>query len=63
MLLVLARKLLMSRVHSCQDKGILLDEIILEQAITMAEIASADNNIYYLPYRSCVAFPIVVKNA
>ena len=58
-----AHKLKIRCVQDCQDKRAVLEEIARKQAITLAEVAFVGNDINDLPCLTCVALPIVVKDA
>ena len=58
-----ARKLDIKCFQDCQDKRLVLEEITEKMGITLAETAFMGNDVNDLPCLSCVAFPIVVKDA
>ena len=58
-----ARKLKIECVQDCQDKRAVLEEIAGNMDITMDEVAFVGNDINDLPCLTCVALPIVVKDA
>jgi YrbI family 3-deoxy-D-manno-octulosonate 8-phosphate phosphatase len=58
-----ARKLNIRCIQDCQDKRAVLDEIAGKMGITLAETAFMGNDVNDLPCLSCVALPIVVKDA
>ncbi len=58
-----ARKLKIRCVQNCQDKRAVLEEIAGNMNITLDEVAFVGNDINDLPCLTCVALPIVVKDA
>ena len=58
-----ARKLKIHCVQNCQDKRAVLEEIAGNMNITLDEVAFVGNDINDLPCLTCVALPIVVKDA
>ena len=58
-----ARKLKMECVQNCQDKRAVLKEIAGNMDISLDEVAFVGNDINDLPCLTCVALPIVVKDA
>jgi 3-deoxy-D-manno-octulosonate 8-phosphate phosphatase (KDO 8-P phosphatase) len=58
-----ARKLKIECVQDCQDKRAVLEEIAGNMNITLDEVAFVGNDINDLPCLTCVALPIVVKDA
>jgi len=58
-----ARKLKMECVQDCQDKRAVLEEMAGNMDITLDEVAFVGNDINDLPCLTCVALPIVVKDA
>jgi YrbI family 3-deoxy-D-manno-octulosonate 8-phosphate phosphatase len=58
-----ARKLKIECVQDCPDKRAVLEEIAGNMNITLDEVAFVGNDINDLPCLTCVALPIVVKDA
>jgi len=58
-----ARKLKMECIQNCQDKRAVLEDIAANMDITLDEVAFVGNDINDLPCLTCVALPIVVKDA
>jgi len=58
-----ARKLKIRCVQDCQDKRAVLEEIAGNMDITLDEVAFVGNDINDLSCLTCVALPIVVKDA
>jgi len=58
-----ASKLKIRCVQNCQDKRVVLEEIVREKGISLAEVAFVGNDINDLTCLECVALPIVVKDA
>jgi len=58
-----ARKLKIECVQDCPDKRAVLEEIAGNMGITLDEVAFVGNDINDLPCLTCVALPIVVKDA
>jgi 3-deoxy-D-manno-octulosonate 8-phosphate phosphatase (KDO 8-P phosphatase) len=58
-----ARKLKMECVQNCQDKRAVLKEIAGNMDISLDEVAFVGNDINDLSCLTCVALPIVVKDA
>jgi YrbI family 3-deoxy-D-manno-octulosonate 8-phosphate phosphatase len=58
-----ARKLKMECVQNCQDKHAALEQIAGNMDISLDEVAFVGNDINDLPCLTCVALPIVVRDA
>ena len=58
-----AKKLKIRCIQDCQDKRAALEEIVSEKGITLSEVAFVGNDINDLPCLTCVALPIVVRDA
>ena len=58
-----ARKLKIRCYQGCHDKRAVLDEITQKMGISLDEVAYMGNDINDLSCLSCVALPIVVKDA
>jgi len=58
-----ARKLKIECFQGCHDKRAVLDEIAGKMGISLNEVAFMGNDVNDLPCLSCVALPIVVKDA
>jgi len=58
-----ARKLKIECVQNCQDKHAALEQIAGNMDISLDEVAFVGNDINDLPCLTCVALPIVVKDA
>jgi len=58
-----ARKLKIQCFQGCHDKRAVLDEIAEKMGVSLDEVAFVGNDVNDLPCLSCVALPIVVKDA
>lgn len=58
-----ARKLKIRCLQNCHDKRTVLEGLVDELGITLAEVAFVGNDINDLPTLRCVGLPIVVQNA
>jgi len=58
-----ARKLKIRCVQDCRDKHAVLEDLVTELGITLAETAFVGNDINDLACLRCVGMPIVVRNA
>jgi YrbI family 3-deoxy-D-manno-octulosonate 8-phosphate phosphatase len=58
-----ARKLKIRCLQDCHDKRTVLEGLVDELGITLAEVAFVGNDINDLPTLRCVGLPIIVQNA
>ncbi|MEA2094667.1 MAG: HAD hydrolase family protein [Pseudomonadota bacterium] len=58
-----ARKLKIRCLQDCHDKRTVLEDLVDELGITLAEVAFVGNDINDLPTLRCVGLPIIVRNA
>jgi YrbI family 3-deoxy-D-manno-octulosonate 8-phosphate phosphatase len=58
-----ARKLKVRCVQDCRDKRAVLQDLVAELGITLAEVAFVGNDINDLACLRCVGLPVVVRNA
>jgi YrbI family 3-deoxy-D-manno-octulosonate 8-phosphate phosphatase len=58
-----ARKLKLRCVQDCRDKRVVLERIVAEKGITLAEVAFVGNDINDQACLTCVGLPIVVQDA
>ena len=58
-----ARKLKVQCFQGCHDKRAVLNEITAKMGISLDQVAFMGNDVNDLPCLSCVALPIVVKDA
>jgi len=58
-----ARKLKIRCIQDCRDKRAVLQDLVSELGISMAEVAFVGNDINDLACLECVGLPIVVSNA
>ena len=63
MLSARARKLKIQCYQGCHDKRAVLDEVAEKMGISLDEVAFMGNDVNDLSCLSCVALPIVVKDA
>jgi len=60
---VRSQKLKVQYKYGCEDKCVVLNEMVKEMGLNLEQVAFVGNDINDLPCFSCVGFPIVVRDA